>query len=155
MSRPFDFCERGERPFFSIPRSLLYIIPSVSDVTIFHALMQVAHHSLFQLFAFFYLYFIPLFRSTSSYFFLFSSCSMFDLGSMSTLYYFLFDVFIPLSSLFAWGRLDPGLMTFSMHCISCMRGMGIISLGSLSLVSICFVHPITLAYVTSRVLRPP
>ena len=155
MSRPFDFCERGERPFFSIPRSLLYIIPSVSDVTIFHALMQVAHHSLFHLFVFFHLYFIPPFHSTSSYFFLFSSCSMFDLGSMSTLCSCLFDVFIHLSSLFAWGPLGPGLMTFYMHCISCMRGMGVISLGSLSLVSICFVHPITLAYVTSRVLRPP
>ena len=46
-------------------------------------------------------------------------------------------------------------MTFSMHCISCTRGMGIISLGSLSLVSFRFFHPITLAYVTSRVWRPP
>ena len=117
--------------------------------------MQVAHHSLFHFFVFFHLYFIPPFHSTSSYFFLFSSCSMFDLGSMSTLCSCLFDVFIHLSSLFAWGPLGPGLMTFYMHCISCMRGMGVISLGSLSLVSICFVHPITLAYVTSRVLRPP
>ena len=44
---------------------------------------------------------------------------------------------------------------FLTHCISCMRGMGIISLGLLSLVSVHFFHPITLAYVTSRVLRPP
>ena len=63
-------------------------------------------------------------------------------------------MFIPLSSLLVWRPLDLGLMTFSMHCISCMRGMGIISLGSLSLVSFQF-HPITLAYVTSRVRRPP
>ena len=153
MSHPFDFYERCERLFFSISGFLLY--PSISDVTIFHALIQAAHHSLFHIFAFFYHYFIPPFHSTSSYFFLFSSCSMFDLGSVSTLYSCLFDVFIPLSSLFVWGPLGPGLMTFSMHCISCMRGMGIISLGSLSLVSICFVHPITLAYVMSCVLRPP
>ena len=117
--------------------------------------MQAAHHSLFHLFAFFYLYFIPSFHSISSYFFLFSSYSMFDFGSVSTLYSCLFDVSIHLSSFFLWEPLGPGLMTFSMHCISCMRGMGVISLGSLSLVSIHFVHPITLAYVMSRVLRPP
>ena len=44
---------------------------------------------------------------------------------------------------------------FSTHCISCMSGIGIISLGSLSLVSFRFFHPITLAYITSHVLRPP
>ena len=80
---------------------------------------------------------------------------MFDLGSASTLYSCLFDVSIPLSSLFVWRPLGPGFMTFSTHCISCMRGMGIISLGYLSLVSFRFFHPITLTYVTSRILRPP
>ena len=44
---------------------------------------------------------------------------------------------------------------FSKHWISCMRGMWIISLRSLSLVSFHFFLLITLAYVTSRVLRPP
>ena len=88
-------------------------------------------------------------------FFLFSSCLMFDLGSTSTLYSCLFDMSIPLSSLFVWRPLGLGLMTFSTHCISCMRGMRIISLGFLSLVSLHFFHPITLAYVTSRVWRPP
>ena len=124
-------------------------------VTYLHSLKQVDHHSLFHLSAFSYLYFIPSFHSISSYFFLFSSYSMFDFGSVSTLYSCLFDVSIHLSSFFLWEPLGPGLMTFSMHCISCMRGMGVISLGSLSLVSIHFVHPITLAYVMSRVLRPP
>ena len=80
---------------------------------------------------------------------------MFDLGSVSTLYSFLFDVTIYLSSLFVWGSLGLELMTFSTHCISCTRGMGIISLGSLSLVSFHFFHLITLAYVTSCVWRPP
>ena len=124
-------------------------------VTYLHALMQVDHHSLFYLFVFFYLCFIPLFHSTSYDFIFFSSCSMFVLGSVSTLYFCLFDVTLHLSSLFLWGPLGPGLMTFSTHCVSCRRGMGIISLGSLSLVSFCFFHHITLAYVTSRVLRLP
>ena len=129
----------------------LSIIPSISDVTTFHALMQGDHHSLFYLFAFFHLYFIPPFHSTSSYLILFSFCLMFDMGSTSTLYSCLFDVSIHLSSLFVWGPLGPGLMTFSTHCISCTRGMGITSLGSLSLVSFRFFYPITLAYVTSCV----
>ena len=124
-------------------------------VTYLHALMQVDHHSFFYLFVFLYLCFIPPFHSTSSDFFLFSSFLIFDLSSTSTLYSCLFDMSIPLSSLFMWGSLGLRLMMFSMHCISCMRGMGIISLGSLSLVSFRFFHPITLAYVTSHVLRPP
>ena len=80
---------------------------------------------------------------------------MFDMGSASTLYSYLFDATIHLSSLFVLRPLGLGLMTFSMHCISCTRGMGIVSLGFLSLVSFRFFHPITLAYVTSRVWRPP
>ena len=139
MSCPFDFCERNERPFFNVFGSLSYSsLHPFFYVTYLHALIRVDHHSLFYLFVFFYLYFIPQFYLFSSNFFIFSFCSMFDLGSVSTLYSCLFDVFIPLSSLFVWGPLGPGLMTFSMHCISCMRGMGIISLGLLSLVSFRF-----------------
>ena len=123
-------------------------------VTYLHDLMQVNHHSLFYLFAFFYLYFIPPFHSISSNLFLFSSCLMFDLGFISTLYSCLFDAPIPLSSLFMWGSLGPQLMMFSTHCISCMRGMRIISLGLLSLVSFRFFHLKILAYVMSRILRP-
>ena len=95
------------------------------------------------------------FYHTSPDFFLFSSFLMFDLSSTSTLYSCLFDMFFPLSSLLVWGPLGLGLMTFSTHCILCTRGMWIISLGFLSLVSLHFFHPITLAYVTSRVWRPP
>ena len=91
--------------------------------------MQVDHHSFFYLFVFFYFYFIPSFHSTSFDFFLFSSCSMFDWGSTSTHYICLFDMFIHLSSLFVWEPLGPRLMTFPTHCISCMRGMGIIIIG--------------------------
>ena len=155
MSSPFDFCERGKRHFFRIFGSLLYASLHPFFVTYLHALMQVDHHSLFYLFVCFYLYFIPPFHSTSSDFFLFSSYLMFDLGSTSTLYSCLFDIFIPLSSLFVWGSLGMWLMIFSTYCISCMRGMRIISLRLLGLVSFRFFHPKTLAYATSRVLRPP
>ena len=117
--------------------------------------MWADHHSFFYLFAFCYLYFIPPFHPTSSDLILFSFCFMFDLGLVHTHHTCSFDVTIHLSSLFVWGPLGSGLTTFSTHCISCMRGMGIISLGYLSLVSFHFFHPITLAYITSRVWRPP
>ena len=50
-----------------------------------------------------------------------------------------------------------GSMAHGIHytcCISYMRAWVLI-IGYLSLVSLRFYHPITLAYVTSRVLRPP
>ena len=109
-------------------------------MTTFHALMLVDHHhSLLSLFVFFYPYFIPPFHSTSYDFILFSSCLMFDIRLVHTHHNCLFDVSIHLSSLFVWRSLGPGLMTFSTHCISCTKGMGIISLGSLSLVSFHFL----------------
>ena len=86
----------------------------------------------------FYPYFIPPFHSTSYDFILFSSCLMFDIRLVHTHHNCLFDVSIHLSSLFVWGPLGPRLMTFSMHCMSCTRSMGIISLGFLSLVSFRF-----------------
>ena len=53
-----------------------------------------------------------------------------------------------------WLLLSPWLMRFfyALHLIH--EGTGLI-IGYLSLVSFHFFHPITLAYVTSRVLRPP
>lgn len=81
-------------------------------VTYLHALIQVDHHSPFYLFAFFYLYFIPPFHSTSFDSFLFSFCLMFDMGSISTFYFCLFDVSILFSSLFVWGSLGPRLMRY-------------------------------------------
>ena len=155
MIRPFVFLWEMRATFLHYLWILaLSIIPSISDVTTFHTLMQVDHHSLSYLFVFSYPYLIHPFHSTSSDFIIFSSCLMFDMGSASTLYSCLFDVTIHLSLFFAWGPLGPGLMTFSTHCISCMRDMWIISLGSLSLVSFYFFHPITLAYVMSCVWRP-
>ena len=154
---PVRFCERDERPFFSIYGSLLY--PSFHLFqTIFHALMQGDHHSLFYLFAFFHLYFIPPFHSTSSYLILFSSCLMFDMSSASALHACLFDVTIHLSSLFVRGPLGPRLMTFSTHCISCMRGMGIIIIGIFEPSFPSFLSPyyLSLRYVPclKTTLRP-
>ena len=124
-------------------------------VTYLHALMQADHHLLSYLFVFFYFCSITPFCSTSSNSFLFSSYLMFDLGSIPTLYSCLLDMSFIYYHFFVWEPLGPWLMMFSTHWVSCMRGMGIISLGSLSLVSFHFFHPITLAYVTSRVWRPP
>ena len=146
MSCLFDFCERSKWPFFRVSGSLLYPLSHLFQTWLLSMLLcrlTITH--------------FPIFLSSPIFilFLLFSSCLMFDLGSTSTLYSCLFDMSIPLSSLFVWGPLGPGLMTLSMHCISRIRGMGIISLGSLSLVSFHLFHPITLAYLISHVWRPP
>ena len=150
MSHPFDFCERCEQHFFRISRSLPY-----SSLHPFLCDLFPCFDASWPSFTFLSFCFITPFRSTSSNFFIFSSFLMFDLGLALTLYYCLFDIFIHLSSLFVWGSLGLRLMMFSMHCISCMRGMRIISLGLLSLVSFRFFHLKILAYVMSRILRPP
>ena len=144
--------------FFSISGSLLY--PSFYLLWMWLLSMlwcglTITHFSISSPSTIFIFYFIPPFHPTSFDLILLSFCFMFDLGLVHTHHTCSFDVTIHLSSLFVWGPLGPGLMTFSTHCISCMRGMGIISLGSLSLVSFHFFHHITLAYVTSRVWRPP
>ena len=55
---------------------------------------------------------------------------------------------------FLWLPLGPWFMRFFYALQLVHEGMGLI-IGYLSLVSLHFFHPITLAYVTSRVLRPP
>ena len=79
----------------------------------------------------------------------------FNIHTLFLLILLIFDMSIPLLSLFMWKPLGLGLMRFSMDCILCMRGMGIVSLGLLSIVSFSFFHPITLAYISSQVLSPP
>ena len=123
-------------------------------VTYLHALMQVDHHSFFLSICLL----LSLFYSSISlyliWFLFFLILLDVWLGfGIHTLFLLIWYV-IHLLSFFMWESLGLQLMMFSMHCISCMRGMGIISLGLLSLVSFCFFHPITLAYVTSQVLRP-
>ena len=156
MSHPFDFGERGEQPFFSISGFLLYPSFHLFWMWLFSMLwcrLTITHFSIF-LFSSIFVLFLH-FTLPRLIFFLFSSCLMFGVGLVHTHHTCLFDASIHLLSLFVLRTLGPGLMMFSMHCISCMRGMGIISLGYLSLVFFRFFHPITLAYVTSCVLRPP
>ena len=103
-------------------------------------------------------YFIPPFHSTSSYLILFLSCLMFDMSSASALHACLFDVTIHLSSLFVWGPLSPGLVTFSTHCISCTRGMGDYIIGIFEPSFLSFLSPyyLGLRYVLclKTTLRP-
>ena len=111
----------------------------MSIIPILWCKLTITHFSIFLPYSIFI--FIPLFHSTSSDLFLFSSCMMFDLGSTSTHYSCLFDMSVPLSSLFMLGSLSPRLMMFATYCISCMRDMGFISLRLLSLVSFRFFSP--------------
>ena len=54
-----------------------------------------------------------------------------------------------------WAHSGPWLTSFSIHVAFHIWGHGFLIIGYLSLVSFHFYYPITLAYVTSRVLRPP
>ena len=54
-----------------------------------------------------------------------------------------------------WAPSGPWLMSFSIHVAFYTWGHGFFIIGYLSLVSFHFYYPITLAYVTSCVLRPP
>ena len=123
-------------------------------VTYLLALMQVDHLSFFFIYlpSFIFSLFLHFTLSHLVVFFLILLDVWLGFG-IHTLFLLIWYV-IHLLSFFMWESLGLQLMMFSMHCISCMRGMGIISLGLLSLVSFCFFHPITLAYVTSQVLRP-
>ena len=121
-----------------------------------HTLMQVDHHSHFYLFAFFYLYFIPLFHSTSSDSFFFLILLDVWLKFNIHILFLLIRCVHSFIITFCVGILRSATHeVFSTHCISCMKGMRIISLRFFSLVSFHFFHLISLAYVTSRVLRPP
>ena len=54
-----------------------------------------------------------------------------------------------------WAPSGPWLTRFSVHVALNTWGHGFFIIGYLNLVSLHFYHPITLAYVTSRILRPP
>ena len=133
----------------------IFVITSIFMwlISILWCMLAITHFSIFLSSSIFILFLHFTLHHLISFFF--SSCLIFDLGSTSTLYSYLFDMSIPLLSLFMWESLGLWLMMFSTHCISCIKGMGVILLGLLSLVSFHFFHPKTLAYVTSRVLRPP
>ena len=54
-----------------------------------------------------------------------------------------------------WASSGPWHTRFFVHVAFHTRGHGFFIIGYLSIVSLHLCHPITLAYVTSRVLRPP
>ena len=155
MSRPLDFCERGEQPILRISGSLPYssLHPSLCDLSsCFVVGWPLLTFLSFCFFLSLFYYSISLYLIWFLYFLI-----LLDVWLGFNIYtlFLLIRYVIHLLSFSMWESLGPRLMMFSMHCVSCMRGMRIISLGSLSLVSFYFFHPITSTYVTSRVLRPP
>ena len=155
ISHPFDFCEKDEWPFFKISGSLPYLsfhtflcdlspcfdVGWPSLVFLSFCLLLSLFYSSISLYLIWFFYFLILFDVWLGF-------------SIHTLFLLIWYV-IHLLSFSMWKSLGPQLMMFSTHCVSCMKGIGIISLGSLILVSFHFFHPITSAYVTSCVLRPP
>ena len=82
------------------------------------------------------------------------SSSILFISSLSSLIYSSWILsFSPIYS--NWMYSDPWFMRLSAHIAFYTQGYGVLIIGYLSLVSFHFFHPITLAYVTSRVLRPP
>ena len=113
MSHPFDFYERDQRLFFRIFGSLPYLslYPFSYDLCpYFDASWPSLTFLSFCLLLFLFYSFTSL--SLIWFVFFFSSYLMFDLGLTSTFYSCLFDVFIPLLSLFVWGSLGPRLMRY-------------------------------------------
>ena len=152
---PIHFCEKGERPFFRIFGSLPYssLHPFLCGLSpCFDANWpSLTFLSLWFLLSLFY-YSISLYLIWFiSFLILLDVWLGFNIHTLLLLIWYVID----LLSFFLWGSLNPRFMMFSTHCISCMKGMGIISLGLLSLVFFRFFHPKTLAYVTFRVRRPP
>ena len=117
--------------------------------------MQVDHHSLFYLFTFIYLCFITPFHFTPFALFLFSSCSMFDLGSTSIHYTCLFDYVHSFIITFRVGTPRSGThdVFYALHLMRERYGDYIIGIFEPSFIS--FLSPYYLNLVMSRVLRPP
>ena len=121
-----------------------------------HTLMQVDHHSLFYLFALFYLYFYFPISLYLIWFISFLILHDVWLGfNIHTLFLLIRYVCSSIIT-FRVGILRSAThdVFYILH-ISCMRDMGFISFRLLSLVSFRFFHLIASTYVTSHVLRPP
>ena len=67
----------------------------------------------------------------------------------------IFFIALLLLSYSHWALSGPWLMRFSVHVVSHTWGHGVLIIGYLGIVSLHFCCLITLAYVTSHVLRPP
>ena len=155
MSCPFDFCERGERPFFSISGSLLYPSFHLFRTWLFSMLwcrLIITHFSISLLSPIFILFLHFTLPHLISLF----SHPAWCLTWVQHLHFILtYSICHSFIIIFHLGILRSATHDVFYALCLMLRGMGIISLGSLSLVSFYFFHPITSTYVTSRVLRPP
>ena len=103
---------------------------------------------------FFLIDFILLLLSTLLYSLILYFLIPLDIGFGFSIHMLLFILrilmFIPLSSSFMWESLGPSLMRFSMHCILCIKGMGIVSLGLFEPSFLSFLLPyyLSLHYVS-------
>ena len=155
MTCPFDFYERCKRPFFRISKSLPYssLHQFLCDLPPF---IEAGWSSLtflslcFLLSLFYYSISLHLIWFLS-FLILLDVWIRFNTHTLFLLNWYVYSFIV----IFRVGILRSTTHMVSTHCISCMRGYGIISLGLLSLVSFRFFHLIALAYFTSRVLRPP
>ena len=155
MTCPFDFYERCKRPFFRISKSLPYssLHQFLCDLPPFieAGWSSLTFLSLCFLLSLFY-YSISLHLIWFLFFLILLDVWIrFNTHTLFLLNWYVYSFII----IFRVGILRSTTHMVSTHCISCMRGYGIISLGLLSLVSFRFFHPIALAYFTSCVLRPP
>ena len=155
MSHPFEICERGEWLFFSTFEYLLY--PSFylfrmwllsmlwCELTISHFSISLSSF-IFVLFLHFTLpHLFFSFLILLDVWFGFNVHTLFLLIRCVHSFIITFRVGTPRS-----GTYDVFYALHFMH-----EGYGVISLGSLSLVSFHFFHPITLTYVTPCVWRLP
>ena len=103
---PFDLYEKGERPLLrNYWIFALFIFSFIYDITSIYSLMWVEQYSYFFLFSFHFLYFI-----TSLYFSIFDLFLLFfiplnvgfgfSIPILSVFLFLMFEMFIPLSSLF-------------------------------------------------------
>ena len=173
-------CELSEIPWLFVLLCHIYFVREMSDLLIrtlshcpFHhyihywcdftpCLIWVDHHLFSHIHCFAVVFFIVACDSSHSLHVLFSSYS-----NPSRVWYSLCIIIphITISSfcficllidiIFTLGILRSRLMGFTIHVAFHIWGHGFLIIGYLSLVSFHFYYPITLAYVTSCVLRPP
>ena len=155
MSHPFEICERGEWLFFSTFEYLLYPSFYLFRMWLLSMLwceLTISHFSI-SLSSFIFVLFLHF--TLPHLFFSFLLLDVWFGFNVHTLFLLIRCVHSFIIT-FCVGILRSATHeVFSTHCISCMKGMRIISLRFFSLVSFHFFHLISLAYVTSRILRPP
>ena len=162
-------CERRMTFSYGLRIIVSSISPYVDDLTILHDLIWVDQYSFIFLWSICFSHGIRFILPTLIFIHI-DLHSMFNIFHTSFLYipsairYYSFVLFhhwyIHLDSFFITDIFTLDVLrsmiyeTLCTYCILHIR-VRILIIGYLSLVSFHFFHPITLAYVTSRVLRPP